>query len=178
MICDQCQQREATVHLTQIFCGVRGDDTTKRTDLCSECARDVPGFEKEFPMDQFLASDYSQEKFLTQALGQNPPYPIKAYEFVCEALDLCRNLPVEKPEHQPIRHVSGQEFLEVVRQLALKKFSKQAKAVLRNWKICRTEDFGEIVFGMVDAGLLMKRPEDAKADFQNGFSFDEAFPEV
>lgn len=42
--------------------------------------------------------------------------------------------------------------------------------------IFKCEDFGEIVFNLVDAGLMAKSAEDTKEDFQNGFDFDTAFP--
>ena len=47
--------------------------------------------------------------------------------------------------------------------------------MLENWGIRRTEDFGRIVFGMVDAGLLRKTDEDSLDDFTDVFDFDEAF---
>jgi uncharacterized repeat protein (TIGR04138 family) len=73
--------------------------------------------------------------------------------------------------------VSAGVLLEAIRELALKKFGKRAKAALAEWKIFRTEDFGEIVFDLIDAELLSKQPEESKEDFKNGFNFDEAFPE-
>jgi uncharacterized repeat protein (TIGR04138 family) len=68
--------------------------------------------------------------------------------------------------------------LESIRGLAHEKFGKQAKTALTGWKIFRTDDFGEIVFEMVDAGFLAKTEDDSIEDFQNVYSFDEAFPEV
>ena len=37
------------------------------------------------------------------------------------------------------------------------------------------QDFGEIVFNMVEIGLLAKTEKDARADFQNGYDFTDAF---
>jgi uncharacterized repeat protein (TIGR04138 family) len=73
--------------------------------------------------------------------------------------------------------VPGTELLEIIRQAVLKKFNNNAKAVLWSWNIFRTEDFGEIIFEMIDAGILAKGPGDSKDNFRNGFSFDEVFPE-
>jgi uncharacterized repeat protein (TIGR04138 family) len=47
---------------------------------------------------------------------------------------------------------------------------------LNAWGIFKCEDFGEIVFNFIDAGLMTKSAEDDKKDFQNGFDFDTAFP--
>jgi uncharacterized repeat protein (TIGR04138 family) len=47
--------------------------------------------------------------------------------------------------------------------------------VLEEWGITRCEDFGEIVFNIVEAGLFSKTDTDSRADFQNGYDFEEAF---
>ncbi len=39
----------------------------------------------------------------------------------------------------------------------------------------RTADFGEIVFRLVEAGLMGKTETDSLADFEDGFDFDEVF---
>ena len=38
-------------------------------------------------------------------------------------------------------------------------------------------DMGEIVFALVDYGILIKQPEDSREDFEGLFSFEEAFEE-
>ena len=40
-----------------------------------------------------------------------------------------------------------------------------------------TGDFGEIVFSLIDAGLLSRRAEDSRLDFVDAFDFDHAFAE-
>jgi len=50
-----------------------------------------------------------------------------------------------------------------------------ALAVLQEWGIQRCEDFGEIVFNMVDNNLLAKTTEDSRDDFKGGYDFDQAF---
>jgi len=74
-----------------------------------------------------------------------------------------------------IRHVSGPEVLQGARELALARFGPLAKTVLEQWGIGTPEDFGEIVFQMVEQGLLGKTPEDQRSDFARGYDFDEAF---
>jgi uncharacterized repeat protein (TIGR04138 family) len=77
---------------------------------------------------------------------------------------------LEKP-----RHVSGQELLAGIREFALAEFGPMAKTVLNSWGITRTEDFGEIVFNMVEIGLLGRTDKDSREDFANGYDFEEAF---
>ena len=73
-------------------------------------------------------------------------------------------------------HISGQKLLEALRELTIESFGKRAKATLNSWGIFKCEDFGEIVFNLVEAQLLAKSTDDDKAEFQNGFDFDTAFP--
>jgi uncharacterized repeat protein (TIGR04138 family) len=61
--------------------------------------------------------------------------------------------------------------------MARLRFGWQAKSVLNGWGVHTCEDFGEVVFNLVSVGMLGKRPEDRREDFQGGYSFDNAFPE-
>ncbi len=74
-----------------------------------------------------------------------------------------------------VRHVSGQELLNGIRALALEQFGPMTVTVLEEWGVRRCEDFGEIVFNMVDNNLLAKTAEDSREDFKGGYDFDEAF---
>jgi uncharacterized repeat protein (TIGR04138 family) len=62
-----------------------------------------------------------------------------------------------------------------VRDLALHRFGPMARTVLEHWGIGRTTDVGNIVFALVECGVLIKQDEDSLADFDNVFDFDEAF---
>ena len=109
------------------------------------------------------------EVLLQNILERDPRYTVDAYLFVRSGLDFTvRRL--EKP-----RHVSGQELLDGIREFALAEFGPMTKTVLNKWGISRTEDVGEIVFNMVEAGLLGKTSDDRREDFMNGYDFDEAF---
>ena len=74
-------------------------------------------------------------------------------------------------------HVSGRELLEGIRLAALEKWGRLAPAVFRHWGVFRTEDFGEIVFLMVEDEEMAwsKRDCDTRDDFRNGYDFAEAF---
>ena len=47
--------------------------------------------------------------------------------------------------------------------------------VLHEWGLRSCEDFGEIVFNMVEANLLAKTETDSREDFKAGYDFHEAF---
>ncbi|NJD11595.1 MAG: hypothetical protein FIB01_14570 [Gemmatimonadetes bacterium] len=73
------------------------------------------------------------------------------------------------------RHISGRELAEGVRDLALEKFGPMARTVLEHWGIHESGDVGDVVFALVDAGILIKQDGDTRADFENVFEFDDAF---
>jgi len=58
-----------------------------------------------------------------------------------------------------------------LREYAIECFGGEARAILSSWGVMRSEDFGEIVFILIDAGWLGKRLEDRKEDFQGGYDF-------
>jgi uncharacterized repeat protein (TIGR04138 family) len=107
---------------------------------------------------------------------QDPRYAEDAYYFMREALDFSMKL-YKKPQHGAAkdRHVSGQELLEGIRQFALQQFGPLTMTVLEYWGVKRGEDFGEIVFNMVETGILGKTEKDSRADFAGGYDFHEAF---
>lgn len=96
-------------------------------------------------------------------------YRANAYKFVMDAVQYTVNRLPEK------RHVTGPELLGGIRDLALQAFGPMAKTVFEQWGIQRTEDFGSIVFQLVEAGLLGKTDADKQSDFARGYDFNEAF---
>ena len=107
---------------------------------------------------------------LAQQYGR---YKANAYRFTFDAVRYTadRSYKVTKE----VRHVTGVEVLEGIRQLALDQFGFMAKTVFLEWGIRRTEDFGEIVFQLVREGILSKTEKDSPGDFARGYDFDEVF---
>jgi len=110
-------------------------------------------------------------------------YAYEAYEFIFQALHhaqkmLGREPPEETRGQQPAGesqyHVRGPELMEGVRDLALSEFGLMARTVLHLWGIHSTADFGEIVFNLIDAGLMTKTSADRREDFHNVYDLDEA----
>lgn len=113
---------------------------------------------------------------LNQILAEDRRYGEPAYFFIREALDFTIKL-LAKPAGGQGRHVTGAELLEGIRQYALKEYGPMAKRVLNHWGIRRCEDFGDLVFNLVDKGILGKTDQDKREDFAGGYDFDEAFAE-
>ena len=106
---------------------------------------------------------------LKPVLDKDVRYTEMAYVFVREGLDYTVRK-MKKP-----RHVSGQELLDGMREYALKEYGPVARRVLSEWGVKECVDFGNIVFNLVDAGLLGKTEEDSIEDFMEGYDFHEAF---
>ena len=111
---------------------------------------------------------------LALILAKDSRYHRDAYHFVKDALDHTQKV-VVKENREQLRHVTGQELLEGIRSYALNQFGPMTEMVFAEWGVTRCEDFGEIVFNMVEIGLLGKTEEDSREDFQNGYNFRDAF---
>jgi uncharacterized repeat protein (TIGR04138 family) len=106
---------------------------------------------------------------LIQVVESDHKFALGAYQFVFEGLESTLSRLAVR------RHVSGGELLAGLRKLALSHFGMLAQTVLRQWGVTKTADFGEIVFRLVDAGLMGKTESDSMSDFTDVFDFDEAF---
>jgi uncharacterized repeat protein (TIGR04138 family) len=96
-------------------------------------------------------------------------YHERGYLFVLAAIEYIQS------RLEARRHVSGAELAWACRDFARQQFGLLAPHVLGHWGITRTEDFGRIVFTLVDVGLLVTQPGDQEADFQAVYDFVEAF---
>ena len=96
-------------------------------------------------------------------------YQPEAYLFVLAGLHFTAG---SLPEP---RHVTGQELLEGIRLYGLDQFGPLTRQVFQHWGIERTEDFGHIVFTLIEAKLLGKTEEDSLADFKEAYDFETAF---
>jgi len=100
---------------------------------------------------------------------REPRYDERAYLWVLAALEFCQQ---RLPER---RHLTGRELADGCRDLALQRYGVLAREVLEHWGVKESLDIGEIVFTLVDVGLLMSQPNDSKTDFVDVFDFREAF---
>lgn len=109
------------------------------------------------------------EDVLNRLRERYPRYHETAYVFVLSSLHYVLER-LDEP-----RHISGRELTEGVRDLAVARFGPMARTVLEHWGVRATEDVGQLVFALVECGILIKQDEDDLADFADVFSFDEAF---
>ena len=114
------------------------------------------------------------DEVLEQIVEHDGRFAREAYHFTREALDYTQKL-ISRENKGTVRHVTGQELLDGIRQFALHQFGPMTVTVLAEWGIRNCKDFGEIVFNMVETGLLAKTDRDSRDDFQNGYDFTDAF---
>ncbi len=122
-----------------------------------------------------------------QHVAEKSGYPVGAFLFVQRGLDFtvrrthgestARAALIDTEEHSS-RHVSGQQLCIGLRDFARREYGLLARGVLARWRIHQSEDFGWIVFAMVDAELMHKTQEDTIEDFVDVFSFDKAFDDA
>lgn len=109
------------------------------------------------------------DELLDRLRTRHPRFHEKAYVFVLAALHrVIGNL--DEP-----RHITGAELAEGVRELAIERFGPMARSVLEHWGIHATDDLGDVVFALVEHGVLIKQDEDSRDDFVGIFDFEEAF---
>lgn len=105
----------------------------------------------------------------------DPRYELGAYHFIRQALDYTLKKVREEDGARATRHVSGVELSEGIRDYALEQYGPMTLTLLKEWGIERTEDFGEIVFNLVEYEVFGKTEDDRKEDFENVFEFPDAF---
>lgn len=128
-----------------------------------------------------------------QLLRDDPRFKIEAYQFVRDALSYAQEVlemgaaqptdasdieAVDEDDEEETRveaHLTGQQLCEAIRQYALEQFGLMAKTVLNDWGIHRTGDFGDIVYNLIDIGLMKKSKSDRREDFDDVYDFETAF---
>lgn len=119
--------------------------------------------------------DTDKAETFERAIRQDGRYPPAAYEFLHRGLERTTRMLRGTQEPGPPRHVSGQQLCEGLRLLALESWGPLAQTVLATWNIHATRDFGEIVFLLIRLGLMGKQDSDRIQDFDDVYSFEEAF---
>lgn len=93
----------------------------------------------------------------------------EAYVFVLAAMDYA----VSKLDSP--RHIHAKELLRAIREYGVQQYGPMTLTVLDFWGIHTTDDFGKIVFNLLEEGVLRKQETDSIEDFKEVFDFKEAF---
>jgi len=101
--------------------------------------------------------------------AREPRFQEHAYLFVLAALEFSQ---ARLPER---RHITGRELAAACRDLALERYGVMSRMVLEHWGVRSTNDIGDVVFTLVELGLLISQPNDRREEFHDVFDFDRAF---
>ena len=115
------------------------------------------------------------EEVLDQILAVENRYDGEAFFFVREALDYTQKLNIRSNHKRARQHISGQELLVGMRKYALEKYGPMAHFLFTEWGVRCCEDFGEIVFLLIEKNVLAKNENDCLEDFKSGYKFMDAF---
>lgn len=129
-------------------------------------------------------------KHIKELAKKDGRYSPEAFIFVSEAIILTakwlKDGTLQNNDSNNVRgqgdefHVSGQELLAGIKKLAIQRWGSMAKTVFKSWNIYKTDDFGEIVYCMVeDEGMnWQKRECDSIDDFKDVYKFSSAFEDL
>lgn len=118
---------------------------------------------------------------LSRIVETDARYDREAYVFLRQALDFCQKTEIKAGRKARLieklgeNHISVTQLLDGIRQYALHEYGPMAMMVLNSWGIKSCEDFGEIVFKMVEHRLLTVTEQDTREEFRKGFDFFDAF---
>ena len=111
---------------------------------------------------------------LSKTAALRSRYHRNAYDFVFDALRHAQRK-LERPlcpdADDQAAHISEEELLEGVRDLAVQKFGLMTLPVFRSWGVNTTEDFGRIVFELIERGEMRKTERDQLINFVDVYDF-------
>ncbi|MFA6349469.1 MAG: Minf_1886 family protein [Candidatus Omnitrophota bacterium] len=110
-----------------------------------------------------MKTDFNKK--ITKIIENDPRYKADAYEFVMLALTRTQKDLNRKG------HVSGGELSKGIRKFGMDQFGPMTKTVFNSWGIEKTDDFGAIVFNMIEHGLMSRNEEDSLNDFKDVYDF-------
>jgi uncharacterized repeat protein (TIGR04138 family) len=123
-----------------------------------------------------------QQHPIFQLLKRDNRFKLDAYQFVRDALSYAHDElgmgPAESEDAddpQAEAHLTGQQLCEAIRLFAIEQYGLMARLVLENWGVSRTGDFGDIVYNLIEIGLMKKSEADRREDFDGVYDFAEAF---
>lgn len=115
------------------------------------------------------------KRTIEQIAREDGRFHPEALRFVYEGLGYTiRKMASESSEGKP-NHISGGELSKGLAELALEKWGRLARIVLKNWGINSTRDFGEIVYLMIQNHWMSAQDGDQIEDFDNIFDFETVF---
>lgn len=101
--------------------------------------------------------------------GRDTRYRLGGYEFILNGMEFYLTSLGEK------RHVSGQELTQGLLLFSIKQFGPLAKSVLHFWGIDQSDDLGNIVYNLIDIGIMSKQTDDSIEHFHAILDYETFF---
>ena len=108
-------------------------------------------------------------------VAKDPRYKVDAYVFLRDALDFTLKRRRKNRKGTIPSHVTALELLEGFRDQALHEFGPMAITVLEYWGIKNSADIGQMVFHLIETGVLGKTDNDTLDSFSNALDFKQVF---
>ena len=116
---------------------------------------------------------------INQIIAEDPRYNANAYYFLLKCLnysfDKFKKVFIDSEKAEKSKHISGEQLLQGIGEIALLDFGYMTQAVFNCWGITKTQDWGEIVYNMILRNLLSESDTDCKVDFKDVYDFVDAF---
>lgn len=106
---------------------------------------------------------------LHELLKRDPRFSVDAYMLLNDGLQYAYKLTGRKDQ------ITARELLEGIRRLMAERYGPLAKSVLNSWGIFSTDDIGQIVLNLVEAGLLPQSPNHRPEKFHAVYDFEQTF---
>ena len=138
---------------------------------CPECAKPVIDSvrDAERAGESIESHLYRQ---IMQPVAEKAGYTVDAVMFVADAMKKVAQRAAAT--RGPRSHVNAREVCDGLRELAMSYFNDadEARELLAEWGIRRSEDVGAIVFALVASGHGAKSDADQQSDFDGLFTLD------
>jgi len=119
-------------------------------------------------------SEEQPTKSIEEVIAEDGRYRVEGFGFLHEGLSHAVRNVYEETEG-PGHHVSGQQLCNALRELALERYGLMAPAVLRSWGVRESIDFGNMVYLLIEHGMMRKTEEDSVEDFRDVFHMETDF---
>ena len=116
------------------------------------------------------------KKSIQEIAKKDGRYSLRAFQFVHEGLEYAvkKFYGPDIVQDEP-HHITGRQLCESLAELAAEKWGRMARVVLNQLGVKSTNDFGNIVYLMVENKWMHARPEDSIDEFDSVYDFETVF---
>lgn len=105
-------------------------------------------------------------------IKKHPEYRADAYFFLHDTLQFSLK---RRRKKAASAYLTTQELMDGFRLKVLQDFGPMSMTLLNYWGIKKCEDIGQMIFYLVEAGVLGKTQSDTLSSFSNIFDFEKEF---